>query len=40
MRKTIVTLMLACAGQVIAGGFWLQVGNPEANPAAGKVGAS
>jgi hypothetical protein len=39
MRKTIMTLMLACAGQAIAGGFWLQVGNPEANPAAGKVGA-
>ena len=39
MRKTIVTLMLACAGQMFAGGFWLQVGNPEANPAAGKMGA-
>src|ERR1035438_3549963 len=31
--------MLACAGQMFAGGFWLQVGNPEANPAAGKMGA-
>ena len=39
MRKTIVTLMLACAGQMFAGGFWLQLGNPEANPAAGKMGA-
>ena len=39
MRKTIVTLMLACAGQIFAGGFWLQPGNPEANPAAGKMGA-
>jgi hypothetical protein len=39
MKKTIVTLMLACAGQVFAGGFWLQVGNPDANPAAGKMGA-
>jgi hypothetical protein len=39
MRTTIVTLMLACAGRVFAGGFWLQVGNPEANPAAGKMGA-
>ena len=39
MRKTIVTLMLACAGQMFAGGFWLQLGNPEANPAAGKLGA-
>jgi hypothetical protein len=39
MRKTIVTLMLACAGQMFAGGFWLQLGNPEANPAAAKMGA-
>jgi|ERR1035441_5762821 hypothetical protein len=39
MRKTIVTLMLACVGQMFAGGFWLQVGNPEASPAAGKMGA-
>ena len=39
MRKTIVTLILACAGQMFAGGFWLQLGNPEANPAAGKMGA-
>jgi len=39
MRKTLVTLMLACAGQMFAGGFWLQVGNPEANPAAAKMGA-
>src|ERR1035437_6103982 len=39
MRKTIVILMLACAGQMLAGGFWLQLGNPEANPAAGKMGA-
>src|ERR1035437_8580038 len=26
MRKTIGTLMLACAGQMFAGGFWLQLG--------------
>ena len=39
MKKTIVTLMLACAGQMFAGGFWLQLGNPEASPAAGKMGA-
>ena len=39
MKKTLVTLMLACAGQMFAGGFWLQVGNPEANPAASKMGA-
>jgi hypothetical protein len=37
MRKTIVTLMLACAGQMFAGGFWLQLGNPEANHAAGAI---
>ncbi|MGD0778450.1 MAG: hypothetical protein ABSC05_37190 [Candidatus Solibacter sp.] len=37
MRKTIVILMLACAGQMFAGGFWLQVGNPEANAAVGVV---
>jgi hypothetical protein len=39
MRKTIVTLMLACAGQLLAGGFYLQLGNPEANPEARKLGA-
>lgn len=39
MKKTLVTLMLACAGQMLAGGFWLQLGNPEANPAAGKMSA-
>jgi len=32
MKKTIATLMLACAGQMFAGGFWLQLGNPDANP--------
>jgi hypothetical protein len=39
MKKTLVTLMLACAGQMFAGGFWLQLGNPEANTAAAKMGA-
>jgi hypothetical protein len=39
MRKTIVTLMLACAGQLLAGGFFLQLGNPEANAEARKLGA-
>jgi len=39
MKKTIATLMLACAGQMFAGGFWLQLGNPEANPVANKMGA-
>ena len=39
MKKTIATLMLACAGQMFAGGFWVQLGNPEANPVANKLGA-
>jgi len=43
MRKTIFTLSiaaLALAGQLIAGGFWLQVGNPEASPEARKANAA
>jgi hypothetical protein len=39
MRKTIGTLILACAGQLLAGGFFLQLGNPEANAEARKLGA-
>ena len=39
MKKTLATLILACAGQMFAGGFWLQTGNPEANPVAVKMGA-
>ncbi|MEO8593916.1 MAG: hypothetical protein ABI759_11390 [Candidatus Solibacter sp.] len=39
MKKTIVALMMACAGQMFAGGFWLELGNPEASPAASKMGA-
>ena len=39
MKKTLVALMLACAGQMFAGGFYLQLGNPEANPTASKMGA-
>jgi hypothetical protein len=39
MKKTIITLMLACAGQLLAGGFYLQLGNPEANAEARKMGA-
>jgi hypothetical protein len=39
MRKTLATLMLACAGQLLAGGFYLQLGNPEANPEAQKLNA-
>jgi len=44
MRKTIGTLIpaviLACAGQLFAGGFYLQLGNPEANAEARKLGAA
>jgi hypothetical protein len=40
MRKTIGMMLLACAGQLLAGGFFLQVGNPEANPEARKLGAA
>ena len=32
-------LGLALASQVFAGGFWLQLGNPEASPQAKKAGA-
>src|SRR4051794_13837864 len=39
MRKTMITLILACAGQLMAGGFYLQLGNPEANAEARKLGA-
>jgi hypothetical protein len=38
MRKTLV-ILLAVAAQVFAGGFYLQLGNPEANPEARKLGA-
>jgi hypothetical protein len=38
MRKTLVVLM-ALAGQVFAGGFILQLGNPEASAEARKLGA-
>jgi hypothetical protein len=42
MRKTIFSLTtagLALAGYLMAGGFWLQVGNPEASPTAQKAHA-
>jgi hypothetical protein len=44
MRKTIViatpvAAVLALAGQLFAGGFWLQLGNPEASAEARKVNA-
>ena len=38
MRKTLV-IFLALAAQVFAGGFYLQLGNPEASPEARKLGA-
>jgi hypothetical protein len=38
MRKALVVLM-ALAGQVFAGGFFLQLGNPEASAEARKLGA-
>jgi hypothetical protein len=42
MRKTIFSLTagLALAGYLMAGGFWLQVGNPEASAAARKANAA
>jgi hypothetical protein len=44
MRNTIVKAMpavalLALAGQLLAGGFYLMLGNPEASPEARKVNA-
>jgi hypothetical protein len=43
MRKTLATLILAVIlvnpGQLFAGGFWLQLGNPEANPESSKLKA-
>jgi hypothetical protein len=38
MRKTLV-VFLALAAQVFAGGFYLQLGNPDASPEARKLGA-
>ena len=42
MRRTIFTLAaatLAFAGHLIAGGFWLELGNPEASAEARKANA-
>jgi hypothetical protein len=39
MRKTLFIGMAALAGQLLAGGFFLQLGNPEANPEARKAKA-
>ena len=44
MRMTMHTIIpaavLALAGQLFAGGFFLQLGNPEANPEARKLNAA
>jgi hypothetical protein len=42
MRRTLLTLTAAAimaAGSLMAGGFWLQLGNPEASTEAQKVNA-
>ena len=39
MRKTLLVAMAAVASQLFAGGFYLQLGNPEANPEAKKANA-
>jgi hypothetical protein len=40
MRKTLMLAMAALAGQLLAGGFYLQLGNPEANPESKKANAA
>jgi hypothetical protein len=39
MRKTLFLGMVMLAGQLLAGGFYLQLGNPEANAEARKANA-
>src|SRR5436190_23603901 len=39
MRKMLFVAMTALAGQLLAGGFWLTLGNPEANAEAKKANA-
>src|SRR5689334_3644156 len=39
MRKTLLVAMTALAGQLFAGGFYLTLGNPEANPEAKAANA-
>jgi hypothetical protein len=39
MRKTLFVAMAAFAGQLFAGGFYLTLGNPEANPEAKQANA-
>ena len=40
MKKTLLALTIMFAGQMVAGGFYLQVGNPEASARAAKMGAA
>ncbi len=39
MRKTLLVAITALAGQLFAGGFYLTLGNPEANPEAKAANA-
>jgi len=39
MRKITIAAVFALAGQLFAGGFWLQLGNPEANAEARQLKA-
>jgi hypothetical protein len=39
MKQTLFVAMAALTGQLFAGGFFLQLGNPEANPEAQKAHA-
>jgi len=39
MRKTFVLAITALAGQLFAGGFYLQLGNPDASPEAQRAHA-
>jgi len=39
MRYTIPIALMTFAGHLLAGGFWLQLGNPEASPEARKAHA-
>jgi hypothetical protein len=39
MRKTLLVAMTALAGQLFAGGFYITLGNPEANPEAKQANA-
>ncbi len=39
IRTAAPVALFALAGQLLAGGFWLQLGNPEASPEARKANA-